>query len=331
MKLSVGYSLIAPDRFNEAVVKFRSSISEIYFAWPDMPSGRSAGPMDSHTRSQLISDLLYDLEHYHAMSIPLVLLFNGNCHGNESMSTKLVQRIKNIIGSLQDGGIPIAAVTTASPFIAFHVKRLFPDIQIRASVNMRISHFTGMEYLADRFDFFYVAKEMNRDLDKLSKLKEAADGLGKNIGILANSGCLNHCSNQIFHDNLVSHEAQLVDVDTNYSPVQCRNLMANQENWLKLLTLGNWIRPEDLRYYENVVSSVKLATRMHANPYMVIASYAEGRHRGNLLDLTEPSFAQMVAPNILDSSEFPEGWSTHTHSTHEALSLMDKAWKRVGR
>ena len=74
---------------------------------------------------------------------PFVLLFNGNCHCNESMSTKLVQRIKNIIGSLQDGGIPIAAVTTASPFIAFHVKRLFPDIQIRASVNMRISHFYG--------------------------------------------------------------------------------------------------------------------------------------------------------------------------------------------
>ena len=35
------------------------------------------------------------------------------------------------------------------------------------------------------------------------------DAEGKELYMLANSGCLNNCSAHVFHDNLVAHEAQI--------------------------------------------------------------------------------------------------------------------------
>ena len=88
MKLSVGYSLIAPDRFSEAVIRFRDSISEIYFSWPGIASGRSIGAQDKIAIHKAQKNLLYDLEHFATLEIPLVLLLNGNCYGAESISTE---------------------------------------------------------------------------------------------------------------------------------------------------------------------------------------------------------------------------------------------------
>ena len=70
---------------------------------------------------------------------------------------------------------------------------------------------------------------------------------------------------------------------------------------------------------------------MHANPYMVIASYAEKVHRGNLLDLTEPSFAPLVAPQILDSTKFPKNWSTYEHTDEESQKLLPSVLREVGQ
>ncbi len=100
------------------------------------------------------------------------------------------------------------AVTTASPPPSI-VKKHFPAIETRASVNMQIGTVNGMEYAAHLFDSFYVRREFNRNLEHLARLKEGADGAGKRLHLLANSGCLDHCPGQIFHDNMVAHEQEI--------------------------------------------------------------------------------------------------------------------------
>ena len=59
-------------------------------------------------------------------------------------------------------------------------------------------------------------REFNRDFNAIKKLKNWYDENGKSLHILANSGCLNHCSAHMFHDNLVSHESEISKMDNCY-------------------------------------------------------------------------------------------------------------------
>ena len=72
------------------------------------------------------------------------------------------------------------------------------------------------------------------------------------------------------------------------------------------------MRPEDLHRYEGLVDVVKLATRQHANPDMVISAYERGSFDGNLLDLFEPGFSPAFFPSFIDNAAFPADWFERT-------------------
>ena len=329
MKFSVGYSLIDKYRFNEAVEEFSENISEIYFSWPGTPSGRNSN-ITADKIEREIDSLLNDLNWYSSMGLPLVLLFNGNCYGSEAVSRELINKNAEIVEKVRAKADTLASITTASPFIASKMKELFPGLQMRASVNMKVARIEAMEYLKEIFDFFYLAKELNRDMDRIREMKEWASENNREIGILVNSGCLNYCSNQVFHDNLVAHESEISNYDPQYyQPVQCRKFLQDRKNWKHLLSSSNWIRPEDLGRYEKFFDSVKLATRMHFNPYMVLAAYSGASHKGNILDLTEPGFSGIIAPGILENDNFPDGWSTRRCTGNEAEVLLPKIFKNM--
>ena len=81
---------------------------------------------------------------------------------------------------------------------------------------MEIGSTEGISYVSNLFDSFYVKRELNRNLNELSRLRKWCDSNGKQMYILANSGCLNNCSAHIFHDNLVAHEAEISAMDNGY-------------------------------------------------------------------------------------------------------------------
>jgi hypothetical protein len=170
-----------------------------------------------------------------------------------------------------------------------------------------------MEYLADLFDSFHVMREYNRDLAHLQHLKDWADSHGKKLVMLANSGCFSFCSGQSFHDNLVAHESEVCEVENlkDFTPYVCWRMLKNRDNWHMLLE-NTWVRPEDLHHYEGLFDTVKIATRMHSHPGLVIAAYAGGSYYGNTLDLFEPGFGRALAPWILDNKAFPEDWFAQT-------------------
>ena len=247
------------------------------------------------------------------MGIKLDLLFNGNCYGEYAISEKLANTVVSVIEHLETavGGVEI--ITTASPAIAHTVKKHFPNIEVRASVNMKIGTVKGMEYLADLFDSFHVQRDYNRDIPRLKMLKEWADENGKKLVILANSGCFAHCSGQIFHDNLVSHESEVCEIANlkDFTPYVCWRSLKDKENWVKILQ-NTWIRPEDIHNYDGLFDTVKLATRMHSHPGMVIDAYVRRRFFGNTLDLFEPGFGRALAPYIFNNNAFPKEWFTRS-------------------
>jgi collagenase-like PrtC family protease len=207
----------------------------------------------------------------------------------------------------------VDTVTTTSLAVAHTVKEYAPDIEVRASVNLRIGSPQAMEAVAHLFDGYYVQREFNRDLAHLRRLKAWAEQCGKRLYLLANSGCLFACPGQTFHDNLVAHDAEIDETINipDWTPHVCWNLYRDRDRWPAILQ-STWIRPEDLRHYEAFTPFVKLATRMHSNPRMVLDAYSRGRYRGNVLDLLEPGFAPAFAPWLIDNDRFPSDWFERT-------------------
>jgi collagenase-like PrtC family protease len=312
IKFAVGYQL--PEGEEEPLVDivrfYRDHIAEVYFSWLDQSSGRSSlinrrGMVNWSGQERME----HDLAAIRQMGIKLDLLFNANCYGGKALSTYLANSVCSTIDHIGQvaGGLEI--VTTTSPAVAHTVKEHFPGIEVRASVNMRIGTVKGMQYLSELYDSFYVQREFNRDLDYIRELLEWTRANNKGLYMLANSGCLVHCSAQTFHDNLVAHEQEIcetVNVE-NWTPYACWNYYKDKANWASFLQ-NTWVRPEDLDQYDGLFPVIKLATRMHARPGMVIGAYVRRKHYGNLLDLFEPGFGPAFAPWVIDNTKFPDDW-----------------------
>ncbi len=284
MRFSVGYQ--ENDRWIDAIAANRTSVYECYFSFGTMPSGRH-GVCDPMRQ-------LDDLGRLADCGIDLNILFNANCYGARAESKALFGEIGEAIERFSDGGA-LKSVTTTSPLVARFVKENFPELKTRASVNMEIGTVEGMEYLADRFDGYYVRREVNRDLVAFAELKKWADASGKELFMLANSGCLNNCSSHVFHDNLVAHEAEMAREDNGYAyRGTCWEYLKRETDKAKILSRWNWVAPEDIHLYEGLVSAAKLATRVNVNPVRVLESYVSGSHAGNILDLMEPNHSGVL-------------------------------------
>ncbi len=311
MNYCIGYQLPEDDEESlvDIVGEFQGQIDEVYFPWLDMPSGRS--PMTSRGGAvnwEAQARLERDLVSFRDMGVELDLLLNASCYGGLAVSRSLANLVCSVIAHLQDL-VGLDVVTTTSPVIAATVKTNFPEIDVRASVNMRTGEVKGMQYVAHLFDSFYLQREYNYDLQRIGELKGWCDSAGKGLFLLANSGCLNFCSVQTFHDNLVAHEKE-ADETRNLSdlpPALCWEFYQRRENWPVLLQ-GSWVRPEDVHHYEGLFPAMKLATRMHAHPRRVIKAYCREAFDGNLLDLLEPGHGPLLAPSVIDNSRFPDDW-----------------------
>ncbi len=318
MKYAVGFQLYqeGEEPFSLTVSRYREQVSEVFFPWLDIPSGRSAVAtlhgFTDWTAQRRMEEELWAIK---ALGIRLDLLLNGNCYGGYALSQKLANTVISVILHLQEavGGVDI--ITTCSPAVAHTVKQNFPGLEVRASVNMKIGTVKGMEYVSDLFDSFHVMREYNRDPEHLKKLKAWADPRGKKLVMLANSGCFAHCSGQTFHDNLVAHESEVCEVENipGFLPYICWRSLKKRENWVKVLQ-NTWIRPEDIYHYEDLFDTVKLATRMHNRPELVLEAYANRRFYGNTLDLFEPGFGAAFAPYVIDNTAFPADYWEKTSS-----------------
>ena len=311
MNFAIGYQQPEDEpRFPELIEPFRMSIGEVYFPWVGLPSGRAPlGCRGGNPGWNVQRILEEDLIELRRMGFKLDLLFNASCHGGEAASQALDSEITSIVEHMGEFcGVP-EIVTTASSAIAWIVKKRFPEIDVRASVNMRIGTIRAMGYASDLFDSFHLQRDIQRDIPYVRSVASWCHEHGKKLCLLANSGCLRFCPGQSFHDNLVAHEAEasnMVPLE-GFSPILCRKILGQPGGIVEILK-ATWIRPEDIGNYEGIIDVVKLATRQHSPPAMVATAYSSGHFNGNLLDLLEPGFSQTLYPLWIDNGAFPADW-----------------------
>lgn len=309
MKFSVGYQLRQDDVFVSAVKENADKIGEIYFSFEDLPNGRNTISTVDMNKYAAREKQENDLTELSGSGIAFNLLLNGNCYGKNAQSRAFFCKIGDTVEYLC-AKYGLKSVTTTSPLIAKFLKQNFPHIEVRASVNMGIEGVVGMDYIAEYFDSFYLKREYNRNILELKLAREWCNKNGKKLYGLANSGCLNYCSAHTFHDNLVSHEAEIAEMDNAYEfEGQCHLYLSSKEKRENWLSISNFIRPEDIPFYEGYFDGIKLATRMNSNPRRIISAYCKGSFSGAVTDLLEPNHSGLFYPQIIENKKIPQNFA----------------------
>ncbi len=290
MKFITGYKLTADSTYIDDIILMKKHIYEVYFSFGSMPNGRNSTllnadflPFEASVRQ------LADLKRLSKEGISLNLLLNANCYGKDSLSRKFFSELGDTVDYLVEG-FTLSSVTATSPIIAKFIKTNFPSLEVRASVNMRVGTAEGMDCLKQYFDGYYMQREYNRNFEHIKALRAWCNANEKKLYMLANSGCLNFCPAQVFHDNLVAHETEISAMDNAYEfNGICHEYLKEPKNYSSLITNTSFVRPEDMHLYEGLFNAVKLATRVSKNPSYILKSYANARYHGNILDILEPA------------------------------------------
>lgn len=283
--LAVGWFDNEP--FREICEKYASRIKEVFFAWPGVTASRPMAPWTPERRELIYADLAW----CRSVGMELDAIFNANCYGDIAISTDLADHVTKMLYEMDSHGLMPEHLTTTSPFIATVLRRRFPSIKIRISVNVYAENAISLSYVADLFDSFYAGMDRHRRIDYVKMLSDWARGHGKSLCIYANSGCLKDCPFRQFHNNLHGHNRMGQSVageQFNFSTFLCRT---NYErgNYADFLR-ANWLRPEELPEYEKYADVVKLATRRHADPEAIIRAYATYSYDGDMTKITDPFF-----------------------------------------
>ncbi len=334
MKFIVGYPTSAVPSFTDAIIAKRDEIKEVYFSFGDIPNGRNAVETDGELPIERQMRLLKDLKKFSEHNIKLNLLYNGNCYGADSQSRAFFNKIGEITDYIQSH-FGLASVTTSSPLIAKFIGENFKGIDRRASVNMEIGTPEGMAYIAPYFDSFYVKRELNRNKKGLLRMRSWSDVNGKEMYLLANSGCLNFCSTHTFHDNLVSHEAEISKMDNGYEFTGiCREFLSTPEGLALYLHRTNFIRPEDLDMYEEITSAVKLATRVNRAPERILRAYTERCYLGSVMELLEPDHSGLIYPSLVENKDIPSDFAQRVFECNkscDSCNYCKEAMKKAVR
>lgn len=319
--------------FRQLAEKYAPYLQEVYFPWPGLLSAREISGDPAPLRKRVIDDMRF----CRSKGLKLDLLVNATCYGDKAVTAAQREDFYANLNEMEKAGILPEIITTTSPYIAVIAKKLHPNIDCRASVNMRLNSTIAMEYVADEFDSYYICRDLQRDLPTVKMFAEWGKKNGKKICMLANSGCLRLCPWQTFHETLLAHdfphifnEMKALDLP----PTLCVGIVQSKQ--YEEILRASWIRPEDLHQYEPYVSVFKLSTREADRPDLILKAYTSGTHDGDLLRILDPGFSFFVRPYIFDNKAFPKEWSegkiagncasncTHCGKCAEVLKLIYK-------
>ena len=310
-KFAVGHFLTEkpddPASFSVLAKRFADRLREVYFPWPGLSNARAKVYKNPDDEARIAADLKYCREH----GMKLDLLANATCYGKKAVTEEQRLQIVGIIKHLDEMGLYPEIITTTSPYIAKVFKVNFPDIEIRASVNMRLRNTLALEYLAPLYDSYYICRDVQRDLPTFRKMAAWCGDHGKKLCMLANSGCVRNCPWQVFHETLLSHKFTdtFQEMETQRLELLCNRVFMQKRDFTDFLRC-TWIRPEDIHVFEPSLETIKLSTREARYPLEIVEAYVNGSYDGNLLRLMDPYHAFGFRPNRIDNKSFPADWVT---------------------
>ena len=230
-----------------------------------------------------------DLAHQAGMKFNY--LFNALCMGNRELIGKSHREIRDFIRTIEDTGAD--RVTVGSALLLGMVKETTPRLEASVSVYNDVDSLQGIQHWvglgADELTLHY---SFNRNFRRLEQALQTTD---VNLRIIANNVCLHECPYSANHATALAHSSQTKSATEgfflDYYSLRCG--LDKLENPAKLIA-ADWIRPEDVHYYEELCDKVgktnlsfKLTDRARTTDWLVnvVKAYSERSYDGNLFDI----------------------------------------------
>lgn len=217
-------------------------------------------------------------------------LLNSVCLENLNQDNKWVYNILEFLNYLKSVGVN--HLTICNPYLLELVKKYFKDdFVVRISSFACIDTFNKAKYWEDLgadilcLDFCKV----NRDFKMLKYMK---DNLNCKLELLCTNSCLKDCPMIHTHVNDLAHASKYNSDVKSYEDWGLNFCQRYQLNNLEEYIKSPWIRPEDIKYYEEIgIEHFKITERDFSTLALVkrVEAYVNRKYDGNLLDLIQGS------------------------------------------
>ncbi len=213
-------------------------------------------------------------------------LLNAACLGNREFSLKGQREIHKLLGWLEE--IEVDSVTVTVPYLLELIKKKYPRFKVCISAFAYINNLGKAKYWEDlgadllNLESLY----LNQDFEMLRKMRRY---LRCELQLLVNGGCFRFCPFMLYHRVIDAHASQTCNgagiFHMEYCILNCRYArLKDPVNFIR----SDWIRPEDIHYYEEVgIDSLKIAERSYPTDSIALAvdAYTKRSYEGNLADL----------------------------------------------
>ncbi|MBL7129977.1 MAG: U32 family peptidase [Candidatus Omnitrophica bacterium] len=223
----------------------------------------------------------------HKRGIKFNYLLNSICLGNYEWSRQFQSRLNKRLDWVVSLGIE--RVTVTIPYLLELIKKRFPQLGVTVSTMAEVQSLRMARFWQDLgADTITLSVHgPNRNFRLLRLLKKE---LKVKLKLIANTQCVPGCNAPYYHSALSAHASQSLHPTggfvIDYASLSCRKKrLENPVEFIKI----NWIRPEDLRYYEEVgIDMIKFLSRGAESKFIkrVVDAYSKRRYPGNLLDLS---------------------------------------------
>jgi collagenase-like PrtC family protease len=209
---------------------------------------------------------------------------NSSHMKNEEFTKEGIIELLTFLKKIRSTGVE--NITIALPSLMDIVNRSGLGFKIKASVICQITNPNkAICYKKLGVDRIVADESVNRDFDILKELNKIFEG---QVEVIVNTICLNDCVYRMFHYNQVATDSVKVTskVSSSYYPNKC--LQRRFDDFSNIIKM-NWIRPEDIKYYEAIgIRRFKLQGRhtvFNGESVKTLEAYFKENFDGDLMEL----------------------------------------------
>ncbi|MDI6828393.1 MAG: U32 family peptidase, partial [Armatimonadota bacterium] len=223
--------------------------------------------------------------------------FNASCLGNIEFTKAGFSLINRFLGSLWDAGVRRLTITL--PQLIMLVRESGYPFDIKLSTICQVNSASKAKFWKKQgIDKIVIDEDITRNF---RVIKQISSIVGDGVEMIVNSACLRDCPYKMLHYN---HEAHFPVVHQDERRFYERRCFINKaDDWTIPIKL-NWVRPEDLGYYESIgVRRFKIQGRhavLEGDPLKTVEAYMRGSYSGDLYALIN-----MFFPYIAENTYHP--------------------------
>lgn len=215
---------------------------------------------------------------------------NSSCLANMELTRNGFKAIMKYLEWISDLGVD--AVTITNTNLIGIVKKNFPKLKVNLSTFQKLTEVAQARRFEDLgVDLIMLSEHINRDFKTLRAIRKAVKC---QLALIANVGCIYDCPNSQTHANSIAHSGAKGETTLFADPfmLSCFNKrLSSPEELVKI----RWIRPEDVKHYEDIgIDVLKIIDRYMNTETLAerVSAYCQRSFDGNLITL----LGQMADP-----------------------------------